>query len=114
MWKHLKNLGYSEKQRESGNIVLEIDGNLCFDHAKIAHHFNDFFTNIASTLVEKLPRSSGMFSVNSSIFQDYYGSKLNSSSKLYLSTVTEEFIEKELCGLNASKVLALTIFRLGF
>ena len=87
--------------------MLEIDGNLCFDPAKIAHHFNEFFTNIASNLVNKLPASCGMFSVNSSTFQDYYGSKLGGSTRLSLSHVTEDFIEKELRGLNATKSTGL-------
>ena len=96
-----------KKHKDSGNIVLEIDGEICFDPTKIAHHFNEFFTSIASSLVQKLPRCSNLFSVNSTIFQDYYRSKLNGSTKLSLSTVSEEFIEKELCGLNASKSTGL-------
>jgi hypothetical protein len=107
LWKHLKSLGYSEKRKGDGNTVLEIDGKLCFNPAKIAQHFNEFFTGIASNLVDKLPRSSNLFSVNSSPFQDYYGSKLNNSTKLSLGTVTEEFIEKELRGLNAFKSTGL-------
>ena len=53
------------------DTVLEIDGKLCFDSTKIAQHFNEFFINIASKLVDKLPKCSNMFSVASSAFQDY-------------------------------------------
>ena len=48
-----------------------------------------------------------MFSVASSTFQDYYGSKLTISNKLHLSHVCEEFVEKELLGLNPSKSTGL-------
>ena len=48
-----------------------------------------------------------MFSVASSAFQDYYGSKLTNSNKLHLSPVCEEFVEKELLGLNPSKSTGL-------
>ena len=48
-----------------------------------------------------------MFSVASFAFQDYYGSKLNNSNKLHLSPVCEEFVEKELLGLNLSKSTGL-------
>ena len=87
--------------------MLEIDGKLCFDSIKIAQHFNEFFTNIASKLVDKLPKCINMFSVASSAFQDYYGSKLTNSNKLHLSPVCEEFVEKELLGLNPSKSTGL-------
>ena len=94
LWKQLKVLGYSEKNKRDKNIVLEIDGKLCFDSTKIAQHFNEFLTNIASKLVDKLPKCSSMFSVASSAFQDYCGSKLTNSNKLHLSPVCEEFVEK--------------------
>ena len=95
------------KNKGDKTIVLEIDGKLCFDSTKIAQHFNECFTNIASKLVVKLPNCSNMFSVAPSAFQDYYGSKLTNSNKLHLSPVCEEFVEKELLGLNPSKSTGL-------
>ena len=48
-----------------------------------------------------------MFFVASSTFQDYYGSKLTNSNKLYLRPVCEEFVEKEFLSLNLSKSTGL-------
>ena len=57
LWDQLKKLGYSSKKKESGNVVLEIDGETGFDPKKVANCFNGFFTTVASNLVDKLPSS---------------------------------------------------------
>ena len=55
LWDQLKKLGYSSKKKESSNVVLEIDGETCFDPKKVANCFNGFFTTVASNLVDKSP-----------------------------------------------------------
>ena len=58
LWQHLKNLGVKGKQKEKQNICLNINGEICHEPKTDADHFNSFFTNIASELVQKLPRRS--------------------------------------------------------
>ena len=48
LWQQLKNLGYNSKDKQSSNIVLDIDGETCFDSKKVANCFNNWFTSITS------------------------------------------------------------------
>ena len=68
LWRQLKNLGYSHKQKDSASVVLKIDGEMCFEAKSIADHFNIFFTTVAQKLVEKLPTPTNMYSTLSSVF----------------------------------------------
>ena len=56
-------------------MVLEIDGETCFDPKKVANCFNGFFTTVASNLVDKLPSSFNLFHTESSTFQNFYKGK---------------------------------------
>ena len=48
----------SQKGKKTpASISLNIESKLCFDKQKVAEYFNDYFTSIASSLVEKLPCS---------------------------------------------------------
>lgn len=42
LWQQFKNLGNNNKQKESTNIVLEIDKEITHDAEKIVNHFNTF------------------------------------------------------------------------
>ena len=55
LWKSLKSLGLPSKQQSSSTICLEKDGILSFDHKANAEIFKDFYSNLASDLVKKLP-----------------------------------------------------------
>ena len=56
LWQHLKYIGLRNEGKDSDNICLCIDGEIC--HDSVANHLNDFFTNVASALVSKLPTAS--------------------------------------------------------
>ena len=99
LWQQLKNLGYNSKGKQSSNVVLDIDGETCFDSKKVANCFNNF-TSIASTLVEKLPPSLNLFDTRSETFQDFYRNR-NVQNGFVLASVEEDFIFKELCKLNS-------------
>ena len=103
LWDQLKKLGYSSKKKESSNVVLEIDGETCFDPKKVANCFNGFFTTVASNLVDKLPSSFNLFHTESSTFQNFYKGKNVKDDEFMLIPVNEDFIYKELCKLNPSK-----------
>ena len=46
----------NKSQNKTQNIGLKIGDEVNFDKAKVADHFNEYFTSIASKLVEKLPK----------------------------------------------------------
>ena len=61
-WHILKEIGASSKGKTTPKCIsLNIENKLCFDNQKAAEYFNDYFTSIASSLVEKLPPCSGRF-----------------------------------------------------
>ena len=98
-----KNLGYNSKDKQSSNIVLDIDGDTCFDSKKVANWFNIFFTRIASTFVEKLPPSLNLFDTRSGNFQNFYRNRNEQQDGLILTSINKDFVFKELCKLNSSK-----------
>ena len=107
LWRQLKNLGYSHKQKDSASVVLKIDGEMCFEAKSIADHFNIFFTTVAQKLVEKLPTPTNMYSTLSSVFTNFYSYKIPMGDSLVLQTVSESFVHTELLKLNTSKSTGL-------
>ena len=57
LWQQLKSLDYKNKKEDNSNIFLTIDSETCHDQKSVADYFNQFFTTIASSLVQKLPPS---------------------------------------------------------
>ena len=55
LWRSLKSLGLPSKQNSSSSICLEKNENLSFDPKTNAEIFNDFYSNLASNLVQELP-----------------------------------------------------------
>ena len=49
---------YKTKETNTGN---NIDDSICFNKAKVATHFNNFFSDIAESLVGKLPPIIGKY-----------------------------------------------------
>ena len=103
LWSHLKTLGYSSKPNSKGKIVLEIDGELCYDTLSVCEHINKFFTTVASVLVSKLPTALNQYGTASSSFIQFYRNKGVSSGEFKIKPIDEDFILKELCSLNVSK-----------
>ena len=103
LWNQLKKLGYSSKKKENSSVVLETEGETCFDPQKVANCFNNFFTTVASNLVDKLPPSFNLFNTDSSRFQEFYAGKNVEPDEFILAPVSEDFIYRELCKLNPSK-----------
>ena len=107
LWQTLKELGYSTKVKEAANVVLKINGKLCYNPSEIANSFNEFFTGVASALVSKLPKCSDMYSTMSQKLTDFYRAKNKDSNKLSLSCISEDFVEKELLHLSPNKSTGL-------
>ena len=61
LWKSLKSLGLPSKQASPSTICLEKGGSLSFDPKTNAEIFKDFYSNLASDLLKKLPSSPNKF-----------------------------------------------------
>ena len=107
LWQHLKDIGLKNKGKDSDNICLCIDGEICHDSKSVANHFNDFFTNVASALVSKLPTASNVFNIESTVFKSFYKQKESQDRDFVLKKVSEDFVYKELLKLNPSKSTGL-------
>ena len=100
----LKTLGYSNKSKGNSKIVLNINDEKCFDPLKVtAEHINNFYINIASELVSKLPIIPKMYDVGSQIFKNYYYEKNIVPKSFKISKVSVQFVYKELLKLNPHK-----------
>ena len=107
LWNQFKKLGYSQNVKKDSKTVLSIQGTNCYDDTAIANHFNEFFTTIASQLVEKLPASKGLYTVDKEPVKQFYAIRKTSNDELSLRHVSEDFVYKELCNLNTSKSTGL-------
>lgn len=104
----MKSLGYSHKTKEQCKVVLEIEGETCFDSNRVANFFNSFYTTVASNLVKKLPISANKFGIDSEAFRKYYSDMGITTSNLFrLSPVSTDFVLDLLCSLQLSKSTGL-------
>ena len=108
LWKTLKNLGLPSKKASNisnCNISLNVDGNVCFEKMSIAETFNRYFTTIACKLVDKLPKSTGLYGeIFVTNFYSKFGVRLNCFS---FSLMTEGKILKYLNSLSPNKATGL-------
>jgi hypothetical protein len=65
------------------------------------------FSTVASELVKKPAKAKGIYSVTSQLFLNFYKRRNPHNTKRFLQPVTEEFVFKELCSLNANKSTGL-------
>ena len=107
LWQQLKMLGYNNKTKTGSNIVLNIGNKLCDDTKSICSYINTFFTTIASNLVNKLPKPSGIYSTKSNKFSSYYKDMNVEPGHFKLRTLTEEQIYKELTTIDPKKATGL-------
>ena len=64
LWKALKSLGLPSKKDTISNVCLKKDGKICFADKTNSNTFKEFFCNLASDLVAKLPPPSKRFGLN--------------------------------------------------
>ena len=108
LWNHLKSLGYSKKICNApSDIVLEENGVKVFEPICVSRIFNKFYSSVAQTLVSKLPRPSGIYSVTSLLFRQFYSRRLGLRPSFVLTTVLSHFILKQLSSLNPKKAVGL-------
>ena len=87
--------------------MLEDGGVKVFDSARVADLFNDFYTTVASKLVNLLPSASGLFSSSSDGFREFYRNKLGLHSPFVLMPVSRDFVRRQLHALNPKKARGL-------
>ena len=64
-WKTIKQLGLPSASSPSGRICVDINGENIFDETENAKQFNDFYSELAEELVEKLPEASDKYTTDS-------------------------------------------------
>ena len=83
-----------KKTRKTNGPSIKVHGNIISDRKLVADRFNDYFTNVAKRLVDKL----GSFNSN---FKDYLIDPISYS--IMLSPVTEEEVLDQLDSLDTLK-----------
>ena len=109
LWHLQKRLGTSTRNCncKRGSIGLNIENNICFDKSLVSEHFNNYFTNVASTLAAQLPTSNCKYERQH--FQDFYRSLDVTSNSFCFSEVSENNVLSILCKLNSSKATGLDL-----
>ena len=106
LWQTLKSLGTSSRSKcNSKNIGLKIDNEMCFDKVKVAEQFNNFFTTVASSLVNKLPQGTGTF--GDAHVSSFYQGKGVTANAFCLKEVNVDNINIILNSMSANKATGL-------
>ena len=106
LWKALKSLGLPSKKRSISNICLKNDDKISFDDKTNANTFKEFYCNLASDLVAKLPPPSNRFGITP--VRKYYQDVLNLlPCKFKFSFVTEDLVLKLLKDMNIDKAAGI-------
>jgi len=95
------------KSSSDSNIGLKINGEICFDKAKVCDMFNCFYITVASTLVSKLPVSLGVYGKQ---FVDFFYSKKGVFKNSFsFALVSESTVLKYINHLSHSKATGLDV-----
>lgn len=96
LWKTLKSLGYNSKVKGKEPMVLNINGELCFDQVTITEYINNFFVNIGKKLAELLPIYDDLYSAFSVNCRAFYNSKGVTPGMYILQKIDEVFVLQQL------------------
>ena len=109
LWEALKSLGLPSKKATISNICLKKDDKICFDDKTNANAFKEFFCNLASDLVAKLPPPSNRFRLDTvgNYYQDILGLL---PSKFKFSNATEDLVLQLLKDMNKDKAAGIDNF----
>ncbi len=92
------------KDKLEDPVTLKDGDTLLSDPQDICESFNEFFTNIASSLVNDMPPAS---EEAHSKLQDFISTKVDPNTSFDIPSVSQEFVEKQLSGLDESKAVGL-------
>ena len=96
IWKGINDLinKSSKTSKTSSGTTIKVNGNMITDPKQVADKFNDYFTKVAKSLVDKL-------GISNSNFKDYLKDPIADS--IMLSPVTEEEVLDQLNSLDTTK-----------
>ena len=106
LWKALKSLGLPSKKGSVSNICLKKNDKISFDDKTNANTFKDFYSNLASDLVDKLPPPSNRFGMTS-VRKYYQNISYLIPSKFNFSNVTEDLVLKLLNKMDTDKAAGI-------
>ena len=104
LWKHLKSLGLKSNGHSSSKICLEQNDQISFDAKANSGIFKEFYSNLASDLVKKLPTPKNKYGQES--VKAYY-KKFNIQRNFKFSLVTHDHILNHLCKINPTKAAGI-------
>ncbi len=106
LWNSLKQLGYSSRLKtKTSNITLDLGNNVTAEKVTVADSFNNYFSSVASKLVEKLPDPSGQY--GESQFVEFYSQQEVKVNGFSFEKVSEAVVLEKLKNLNSSKATGL-------
>ena len=105
LWKSLKSLGLPSKKGTPSKICLEKEGKVSFDPKTNVEILKDFYSNLATDLVNKLPRPTNKFGMNS--VKEYYKSLNLENKNFSFQPTTEENVLKLLKDIDPAKAVGL-------
>ena len=104
LWKTLKGLGLPSKNTSSSEICLKEDGKNIFNAKSTSNMFKDFFSNLATNLVSKLPNPPNKF--GEIYFSSFYKT-LKLEEELTFTPVSRDSILKILNNLDTTKAVGV-------
>ena len=105
LWKTLRKLGLPSKERPISAMSLKKEGNVVFDGKSICEILKDFFSNLATNLVKKLPTPTGIYGM---ISVERYYSQLNLQNRNFsLNPTTNSVVLKLLEDINPTKAVGI-------
>ena len=105
LWKALKNLGLPSQSNSQADICLTKDGNISFDPKTNAETFKDFFSNLASNLVAKLPIPTNKFGMET--VKGYYKDKNLEKANFTFKPTNTNIVLKLLEDINPTKAAGI-------
>lgn len=106
LWKILKSLGAGKNVLTRSNSVgLGVGDGVSFDKLTVAEKFNNFFVNVASSLVSILPPSTGKYGLD--FVRNFYNGKNVTENQFCLSQVDEDVVQNLLKKVNSCKSTGL-------
>ena len=106
LWKALKSLGLPSKTLSISNICLKDDDKISFDDKTNANTFKEFYCNLTSDLVAKLPPPSNRFGITS-VCKYYQDVSNRLPCKFKFSFATEDLVLKLLKDINIDKAAGI-------
>ena len=100
-------MGYCNKVKDRSKIVIDLEGERCFDSKKVSESFKKYFSTVASNLVKMLPDAPKIFSTETPLFRSYYANQNINPNSFLFSYVTENFVYNEMKKLNPKKSTGL-------